>query len=141
VQRYGIEAQAIKITSAASAVHLTAAQLITVASLVQAEGGRVMDYPKIAEVIYNRLARGMKLQLDSTVFYGLGKYGTAATDAETHTPGPYNTYLNTGLPPGPIDGPGDAAIQAALHPARGDLLYFFSFKNGVTQFSPNPIAH
>ena len=141
VQRFDQEAAQVKLPGAAASVHMSATQLIVVASLVQAEGGRVKDYPKIARVVYNRLARGMKLQFDSTVFYGLGRYGTAATDAEIHTPGPYNTYMNTGLPPGPIDNPGNAAIEAALRPAPGNWLYFFSFKNGVTEFSPTPIAH
>jgi UPF0755 protein len=141
VQRYNEEAKALSLTSAAARVHLSPAQVIVVASLVQAEGGRLQDYPKIAEVVYNRLAKGMQLKFDSTVFYGLGKYGTTATIAQTQTPGPYNTYRNTGLPPGPIDSPGAAAIKAALHPATGNLLYFFSFRNGVTEFSPNPIAH
>ncbi len=117
-------------------VHLTTSQLMVVASLVQAEGGRDSDFPKIAEVIYNRLASGMKLQLDSTVFYGLGLYGTSASDAEIYTPGPYNTYMNTGLPPTPIDSPGDAAIQAALHPATGNLLFFYGCSNGTTVYSP-----
>jgi UPF0755 protein len=141
VKRFGQEATQVNLSAAAARVHLTPAQLIITASLVQAEGGRVQDFPKIAEVVHNRLAIGMKLQMDSTVFYGLGKYGTAATNAEISTPGPYNTYQNTGLPPGPIDSPGNAAIQAVLHPATGNLLYFFSFKNGTTEFSPNPIAH
>jgi uncharacterized YceG family protein len=116
-------------------VHLTTGQLMIVASMVQAEAGRDSDFPKIAEVIYNRLAAGMKLQLDSTVFYGLGKYGTAASDAEISTPGPYNTYLNKGLPPTPIDSPGDGAIQAALHPSSGNLLYFFGCSSGTTIYS------
>jgi len=76
----------------------------------------------------------MPLKFDSTVLYGLGKYGTAATIPETQTPGPYNTYINKGLPPGPIDSPGDEAIQAALHPATGTLLYFYGCPNGVTHF-------
>ena len=140
VRRFDQEAAAVHLSAAAGSVHLTATQVIIVASMVQAEGGRVADYPKIAEVVYNRLARGMQLKFDSTVFYGLGKYGTAATNAQINTPGPYNTYLNTGLPPGPIDSPGNAAIQATLHPAHGNLLYFLGLKNGVTEFSPNPIS-
>jgi uncharacterized YceG family protein len=116
-------------------IHLTAGQVMIVASMVQAEAGRDSDFPKIAEVIYNRLAAGMKLQLDSTVFYGLGKYGTAASDAEISTPGPYNTYLNKGLPPTPIDSPGDGAIQATLHPATGNLLYFYGCSSGTTIYS------
>jgi UPF0755 protein len=117
-------------------VHLTEGQIIIVASLLQAEAGSDADMPKIAEVAYNRLKIGMPLKFDSTVFYGLGKYGTAATVQEYSTPGPYNTYQNKGLPPGPIDSPGDAAIQATLHPATGNLLYFYGCPGGRTIFSP-----
>ena len=139
VQRYDIEAQAIKISSAATAVHLSSAQVIIEASLAQAEGGSVSDYPKIARVIANRLAIGMHLQFDSTVLYGLGKYAVSATIAETRTPGPYNTYLNAGLPVGPICNPGDAAIQAILHPASGNWLYFLTKPGGASEFSTTPL--
>jgi UPF0755 protein len=139
VQRYDIEAQAIKISSAATAVHLSSAQVIIEASLAQAEGGSVSDYPKIARVIANRLAIGMHLQFDSTVLYGLGKYAVSATIAETRTPGPYNTYLNAGLPVGPICNPGNAAIQAVLHPASGNWLYFLTKPGGASEFSTTPL--
>ena len=139
VQRYGIEAQAINISSAAKAVHLSSAQVIIEASLAQAEGGSVSDYPKIARVIANRLAIGMHLQFDSTVLYGLGKYAVSATIAETRTPGPYNTYLNAGLPVGPICNPGNAAIQAVLHPASGNWLYFLTKPGGASEFSTTPL--
>jgi UPF0755 protein len=114
---------------------MTPAKIIIVASLLQAEAGRNQDMGKIAEVLYNRLNQHMQLKFDSSVFYGLGKYGTSATNAEINKPGPYNTYLNTGLPPGPIDSPGDLAIQAALHPEKGNLLYFRGCPNKVTVFS------
>ncbi len=142
VQRFNVEAEHINIEAAARSVGLTPMQLITEASLVQAEGGRTSDFPSIAEVIYNRLHHvpEMALKFDSTVFYGLGKYGTNATFAEINTPGPYNTYLNTGLPPGPIGNPGDAAIQAVLHRAHGDLLFFVGCKNGRTLFAPTQSA-
>jgi len=139
VQRYGVEAQAINISSAARAVHLSSAQVIIEASLAQAEGGSVADYPKIARVIANRLAIGMHLQFDSTVLYGLGKYAVSATIAETRTPGPYNTYLNAGLPVGPICNPGNAAIQAVLHPASGNWLYFLTKPGGASEFSTTPL--
>src|SRR6202021_1484423 len=99
-------------------------QVIVVASLAQAEGGKVSDFPKIARVIYNRLHAGMKLQFDSTVLYGLHAYGTRASSQQLNSNSPYNTYKYAGLPPGPIDSPGDAAIRAALHPAAGNWLYF-----------------
>ena len=76
----------------------------------------------------------MPLQFDSTVLYGLHVFGTSATLAQTRTNTPYNTYLHKGLPPGPIDSPGNAAIEAALNPAAGNWLYFLAGKNGVTTF-------
>lgn len=135
VKRFNEEAQQVNLTAVAKSAGLTPTQLIIEASLVQAEGGRVSDYPKIAEVIHNRLKVGMALKFDSTVFYGLGKYGTTASDAQINTPGPYNTYLNKGLPPGPIDNPGNAAIQGVLNQQSGNLLYFVSKPNGTTIFS------
>jgi UPF0755 protein len=94
------------------------------ASLVQAEGGRLSDYPKIARVIYNRLAQRIPLELDSTVLYGLNTYGILATDQQLTSTSPYNTYRHMGLTPGPIDSPGASAIQAVLNPAPGNWIYF-----------------
>jgi UPF0755 protein len=139
VQRFNVEAQSIDIEAAARSVGLTPAQLITEASLAQAEGGSVSDYPKIVEVIHNRIAIGMHLQFDSTVLYGLGKYAVSATFKQINTPGPYNTYLNAGLPPGPISNPGDAAIQGVLHADHGNWLYFLTVPNGKSQFSATPL--
>jgi peptidoglycan lytic transglycosylase G len=137
VQRFDQEAAAVNLPAAARQVHLTQGQVIIMASLVQAEGGRLSDYPKIARVIYNRLARGIPLQLDSTVLYGLDRYGILATDAQLTSDSPYNTYKHTGLTPGPIDNPGNAAIQAVLHPASGNWLYFVTVnpKTGETLFT------
>ena len=135
VASFNQEAAKIDLKTAAAQAHMTPAQVITVASLLQAEGGRLSDYPKISRVIANRLAAGMPLQFDSTVLYGLGQFGTTVTDQQIHSNTPYNTYLHKGLPPGPIDSPGNAAIEAALHPAAGNWLYFVTEKNGVTNFS------
>ena len=137
VQRFDQEAAAVNLPAAAGHVHLTEGQVIIMASLVQAEGGRLSDYPKIARVIYNRLAQGMPLQLDSTVLYGLNTYGIIASDAQLASPSPYNTYRHTGLPPGPIDSPGNAAIQAVLNPAAGNWVYFVTVnpKTGETLFT------
>ena len=82
------------------------------------------DYDKVARVIYNRLKAGMPLQLDSTVNYALGTANLHLSAADLKVDSPYNTYRNKGLPPGPINSPGDAAIQAALAPASGPWLYF-----------------
>ena len=82
----------------------------------------------------------MHLQFDSTVVYGLGKYAVSATIKQTKTPGPYNTYLNAGLPAGPISNPGDAAIQGVLHPAHGQLTCTSSPSPAASrEFSPTPL--
>ena len=140
VQRFDEEAANVNLPAAAKQVHLTEAQVVVMASLVQAEGGRLSDYPKIARVIYNRLAHGMPLQLDSTVLYGLNKFGILASDKDLASPSPYNTYKHKGLPPGPIDNPGAAAIQAVLHPAAGPWLYFVTVnpKTGETLYTSSP---
>lgn len=137
VTRFNSEAAKINLVAVAEKVNLTPSEAIIVASLVQAEGGRVSDFAKIARVIYNRLDSGMPLELDSTVMYALHTYGILATNQQLQVRSPYNTYLNTGLPPGPIDSPGDAAIQAALHPAVGDWLYFVTVNphTGQTEFT------
>jgi UPF0755 protein len=140
VQRFKQEAATVNLATAARHVRLTEAQVVIMASLVQAEGGQLSDYPKIARVIYNRLADGMPLQLDSTVLYGLNKFGILASDKDLASPSPYNTYKHTGLPPGPIDNPGAAAIQAVLHPAAGPWLYFVTVnpKTGETLYTSSP---
>lgn len=137
VQRFEQEVASDNLTQAASSVHLSPGQVITVASLIQAEGGSTSYYPQIARVIYNRLADHMKLQLDSTVMYGLNTFGIIASNQQLRSTSPYNTYRYAGLPPGPIDSPGHAAIEAALHPAAGNDLYFVTVnpKTGLTKFT------
>jgi UPF0755 protein len=137
VARFNQEADSDNLVAASAAVHMTAGQIITVASLIQAEGGSTTYYARIARVIYNRLNDHMKLQLDSTVMYGLNTFGIIASNQQLQSNSPYNTYKFAGLPPGPIDSPGHAAIEAALHPASGNDLYFVTTnpKTGLTQFT------
>ena len=120
----------------ANAVHLTPYQVLIVASIVQAEG-RTQDFPKIARAILNRLDRGMRLQLNSTVNYVLrnNKLNLSLTDIAVRSP--YNTYLVNGLPPGPIDSPGEDAINAVLAPAPGPWLYWVTVdpSTGLTRFT------
>jgi UPF0755 protein len=124
VQRFEQQAAQVSLPTAAKQVHLSQGQVIIMASLVEAEGGKTSDYPKIARVIYNRLAQHIALQLDSTVLYGLNTYGIIANDQQLTSSSPYNTYKYKGLTPGPIDSPGAAAIQAVLNPAAGNWIYF-----------------
>lgn len=114
------------LTGLAKKVFTTPWHALIVASMIQAEAGSVPDMPKISRVIWNRLKLGKPLQLDSTVFYAMNKYGTAITKAQEGFQSPYNTYLHTGLPPGPIGSPNIHALQAAVEPVKGSLLYFIT---------------
>ena len=110
------------------------------ASLVQAEAKLSQDFPKVARVFDNRLAQGMRLQLDTTVHYATKKFSVATSIKDTQFNSPYNTYLVPGLPIGPIDNPGRAAIQAAQSPATGKWLYFVAVDpvRGITKYATTP---
>lgn len=117
--------------SAMKASGQTLNQVITEASLVENEALVDSERPIIASVIDNRLKSGMKLQIDVTVDYALGHHVTVVTDAETqNTKSPYNTYLVSGLPPGPIGSPGLKSIDAVLHPAKTNYLYYVAKGDG-----------
>jgi UPF0755 protein len=114
--------------------HLDTYQLLTVASMIEREAKVDADRPKIAAVIYNRLAAGKKLEVDATVQYAVGHSHLTLKDLASRSP--YNTYLHTGLPPTPIASPGEAAIHAALQPADGDWLYYvLASKDGEHAFT------
>ena len=109
-------------------------QLVTLASIVEGEGGIPGEAPVIASVYYNRLARGMRLQADPTVVYGLGRR-RRLYHKDYDRPSPYNTYRIDGLPPAPIGNPSMTSIEAALYPADTDYLYFVASRNGSHEFS------
>lgn len=114
---------------------LSPAQLLTIASIVQQEGDE-KDFSKVSRVIRNRLAVGMKLQLDSTVHYIKKKRGNVFLSTEsTFIRSPYNTYQRYGLPPAPIGNPGRAAMEAAVNPEVGNWLYLITVKPGDTRFT------
>lgn len=142
VQKYNQESAQLGVAAGASRLNLTPGQVIIVASLLQKEAGRPSDFPKIARVIYNRIAAGMELNLDSTVIYALAAHGVSRTDqqlsqGDLQTNSPYNTFVHHGLPVGPICSPSAMAIQAALHPATGNWTYFVTVdpSHGVTKFT------
>ncbi|MFD4635540.1 endolytic transglycosylase MltG [Streptomyces sp. NPDC058284] len=117
-------------------------QVLTVASLVQAEGKYKHDFEKVATVVYNRLKLNNTetyglLDFDSTVNYlrGESKLGTGTVDALRRIDDPYNTYKIKGLPPGPIGNPGEVALKSALHPAKGNWYYFVSVSEDKTLFA------
>ena len=106
-------------------------QALVLASIVEKETGVAEDRPRIAGVFVNRLARGMRLETDPTVVYGLGtRYDGNIRKKDLQADNPYNTYRLAGLPPTPISMPGRAALQAVVHPAAGDALYFVSSGDG-----------
>lgn len=117
--------------------------VVTEASLVQAEAATPEDMAKVARVIENRIAIDMPLQFDTTVNYANGKGGITTTAEDRANPSPYNTYLYPGLPPGPINNPGDQALQAALNPAEGNWLFFVVVDpdTGETRFAETAQEH
>jgi UPF0755 protein len=122
----------------AGSKQITPYQALIVASLVEAEAKVPADRPKIARVIYNRLAKGMSLGFDTTVVYALQERTAELTQRQLDTDSPYNTRKFSGLPPTPINSPGQASIEAALHPAEGDWLYFVLCQTDGSQcFSTN----
>ena len=119
-------------------------RMLTIASVVEAEAKAKTDRPKVARVIENRLAKPMRLQMDSTVHFISQRRGTAGTtEAERLSKNPYNTYLRTGLPPGPINSPGLDAMAAAVTPTRGSWMYFVAVnpETGATKFAVNAAGH
>jgi UPF0755 protein len=144
VSRFEQSAQRLDLERQARRLGMSPQQVVTVASIVQREARQPADFAKVARVIYNRLERGMPLQMDSTVHYAVGKTGqVTTTDEDRASSSPYNTYRVTGLPPGPIASPGDSALQAALHPAEGDWIYFVTVNidTGETKFAVTDAQH
>jgi UPF0755 protein len=111
-------------------------EALIMASIVEKETGQAQDRPTIAAVFTNRLKKGMPLQTDPTVIYGLGdKFDGNLRKRDLLTDGPYNTYTRPGLPPTPIAMPGLASIQAVMRPAKTDMLYFVARGDGSSHFS------
>jgi hypothetical protein len=108
----------------ADSKNLTVFDVVTIASMIEHEAVSEGDRKKVARVIYNRLHEGMPLGIDATTRFTTGNYTEPLTESELAVDSPYNTRTHTGLPPGPIDSPGLASIEAAAHPAKGDYLFY-----------------
>ena len=118
-------------------------QVLIVASIIEKEVNREEYRAKVARVIYNRLAKNMKLEMDSTVTYAENLEGTTTSDKARKSKSPYNTYRYKGLPPGPISAPGKAALQAATQPEKGKWLYFVTVNldTSETKFANTKAEH
>jgi cell division protein YceG involved in septum cleavage len=140
----------------ARALHVTPYQLLIVASMVEREAQIPGDRPKIAAVIYNRLAQRMPLGIDASIYYaveaetGISTYTHELTEAQLHIDSPYNTRTHLGLPPTPISNPGAASIHAAAYPAHVAYLYYVAgadgcgeqvFANTLSQFETDNAAY
>src|SRR5207248_7335261 len=124
--------------AAADAQGLSVHQAVTLASMIEKETARPEERPLVAAVYENRLRIGMGLQCDPTVIYALareGKYTGNLRKDDLWFDSPYNTYRYPGLPPGPIASPGRASLEAAVHPAQVDFLYFVSRNDGTHAFA------
>ncbi len=119
-------------------------RIVTLASLVERETPKPEERPLVAGAFENRLRRGMRLQCDPTVIYGmerLGKYSGTLTGKDLQFDSPYNTYEHGGLPPGPIGNPGEASLRAALRPAETNYLYFVANTQGGHFFGATLAEH
>jgi UPF0755 protein len=141
VTRWQQAAEDAGLEAAAEELGYTPGELMIIASLVESEVNRAEDRGKVSRVIYNRLegdeTAGL-LQIDATVNYALGRdLGLALTEEDLDVDSPYNTRKFPGLPPGPIESPGEAAIEAAANPADGDWLYYVTVNldTGETKFT------
>jgi UPF0755 protein len=144
VDRFHEAAESLDLVAEAKNLGVSPHDVMTVASLVQAEARFDKDFAKVSRVIYNRLDEPMPLQFDSTVHYAVGKDGGVGTsDDDRSSDSEYNTYKHSGLPPTPIMAPGEQAIEAALNPADGPWLYFVTTNpdTGVTKFAESYDEH
>jgi UPF0755 protein len=128
---------------AADSLGMSRHEVLTLASIVEAEARVPRERPMIAGVYLNRLKRRvpMKLEADPTVIYALGKPVRRVLYRHLTVPSPYNTYLHYGLPPGPINNPGKASILAVLHPARHNFLFFVARPDGTNMFTRTTREH
>ena len=120
---------------------MTMHEVLTLASVIEKETGSGGERPEISAVFHNRLKKGIPLQSDPTVIYGLPAFDGNLHKKDLSSPSPYNTYRVQGLPPGPIANPGIEAIRATLYPSDSRSLYFVSRNDGTHQFSATLIEH
>jgi UPF0755 protein len=119
----------------ANSKNLTIYDVVTIASMIEREAGVPKQRKLVASVIYNRLHEGMTLGIDSTIRFATGNYEKPLTQSELESESPYNTRTHAGLPPGPINSPGLAALNAAAHPAKTDFLFYVNNPNSCDELT------
>ncbi len=137
VDRFRQEIKKVDIVDGAKRRGMTPAEIMVIASIVQAEAGKPEDQGKVARVVYNRLKVGRKLEFDTPVMYAHRQRTVDVRYKHLEIDSPYNVYLHAGLPPGPISNPGLSAIKAALDPTPGKWLFFVATdpENHITEFA------
>ena len=125
----------------AEKIKLSRHEILTLASIIEKETGQIEEMPTISSVFHNRLNQGMKLQSDPTVIYGIPNFNGNITKDDLQRASPYNTYMNYGLPPGPIANPSDNAIRAALFPKETTYLFFVGNGHGSHEFATTLSEH
>jgi UPF0755 protein len=125
----------------AAELGFTVHQVVTLASIIEKETGDPLERPLISSVLHNRLKKGMRLEADPTVIYGIKDFDGNLTRKQLETPTPYNTYRIRGLPPGPIANPGAESLKAALFPADTTYLFFVAKKDNTHYFSSDLAEH
>jgi UPF0755 protein len=122
-------------------MNLSVSQWVTLASLIEKEAVRAEDRPLIASVLHNRLEINQPLQIDASIQFLLETPKQKLLYKDLQIPSPYNTYLNSGYPPGPIANPGHASLQAVLYPAKTDFRYYVAKKDGYHVFAKTYAEH
>ncbi len=144
VRQFNLVSSGLNLEDRAKSMGQDPYTIVTIASLIEGEVHLAEYQPMVSRVIYNRLAKKMPLQFDSTVHYVVGKSGKVTlTKKDLEADSPYNTYKVQGLPPGPINAPGKTALAAALNPREGDWLFFVTvdLDSGETKFAATLEEH
>lgn len=137
LEQYMIETEGLDFAGAEERLGLSEYELVTIAAMVERESANDPERPTVASVIYNRIDDEMPLQIDATIQYALGENRELLSLEDTQVDSPYNTYLNQGLPPGPIASPSRGAIEATLDPAETDFVYYVIRPGGGEHFFTN----
>ncbi len=137
LEQYLLETEDLDIEGAKNKLNLTEYELVTTASLIERESANAEERPIIASVIYNRIRQGTPLQIDATIQYARGKPKEELSLDDLEIKSPYNTYKNSGLPPGPIASPSRESIQAAIEPKETDFLYYVITADGGEHYFTN----